>query len=267
MTAKGRPAILVIAASDSSGSAGIAADIRTAESLSCHTALAVTATTAQSNREVSNIEPVASLKKQLEMARLSCKIKAVKIGFLGSGKNIIETSAFLKKNKMTNIVIDTVLSSSSGKSFYKNSEIQILKKRLLPLADIITPNIPELLILTGLKKLPHVSTSATTSESIHILKARIGIKKKIFSIYLKGGHGKSDTISDYLIRGSKTLVFNSTKLAGKYRGTGCILSTAMACQLAAGLKIEEAARSAFQVTRKAIQNASLIQKGIYIPGF
>ena len=148
---KPKSKVLVIAGSDSSGGAGIQADIKTVTALGSYAMTAITAVTAQNTKGVKGIVsiPVKNLKKQLTMTLEDIGANAVKIGMLHNTKIIECIYKILKKYKVKNIVLDPVMIAKSGTKLINNNSIYKLKKLILPLCDLVTPNIPEAEVLTG----------------------------------------------------------------------------------------------------------------------
>ncbi|MCF4099235.1 bifunctional hydroxymethylpyrimidine kinase/phosphomethylpyrimidine kinase [Maritalea mediterranea] len=214
--------ILVIAGTDSSGGAGLSRDIVVATELGFAVKPVVTAVTAQSNDAVRRVELVAAdlVKAQIEAAFADDAPPAVKIGMLGDGAVVRAVADALQGCDLP-IVLDPVLAASSGAQLLSDDGIAAMKERLLPWVTLVTPNLPESEIL-GVERL-HNSCRA---------------------VLLKGGHGEGDVLRDVLTQGRSETVFSAQKQAFTPRGTGCTLSTAIACGLADGLALEAAVRQA-----------------------
>lgn len=239
-TATSRVVVLTIAASDSSGFAGISMDTRTQTAMGVHSALVVTANTAQTNEGVVSINPVASntFKDQL-ITGLSLKPAAIKIGLLVSIEQIKQVAEFLSKKALQNIpvIIDPVLESSSGVEFSSTNIISAYRQYLLSYCTLLTPNIDEVEKLTGIK----VICVATMKQATQQLLA-LGVQ----SVLVKGGHlvGNdfsegvsqdyfSDTKQNFFL-GLATITTDAT------RATGCALSSAIASSFALGYSIYDA---------------------------
>ncbi|WP_424982532.1 bifunctional hydroxymethylpyrimidine kinase/phosphomethylpyrimidine kinase [Maritalea sp. S77] len=214
--------ILVIAGTDSSGGAGLSRDIAVATELGFAVKPAVTAVTAQSNEAVRRIELVDAdlVKAQIEAAFANNAPAAVKIGMLGDAA-VVEAVVDALIGRELPIVLDPVLAASSGAQLLSDKGISAMKKRLLPLVALLTPNLLEAEILEP--------------QSLHDL---------CRAVLLKGGHGEGDVLRDVLRDGQREIVFTAQKQAFTPRGTGCTLSTTIACGLAGGLALEAAVRQA-----------------------
>lgn len=210
--------ILVIAGTDSSGGAGLSRDVAVAAELGFAVKPVVTAVTAQSNDAVRRVELIDAdlVKAQIAAALEDDAPAAVKIGMLGDGA-VVRAVADAFQGRDLPIVLDPVIASSSGAQLLSDEGIAALKERLLPLVTLVTPNLPEAEIL-GVERL-HNSCRA---------------------VLLKGGHGEGDVLRDVLTDGQRETVFTAQKQAFTPRGTGCTLSTAIACGLADGLALEAA---------------------------
>ena len=197
--------ILIIAGSDSSGGAGIQADIKTVTALGSYAMTAVTAVTAQNTRDVKSIIPIPTknIQKQITMVLDDIGANGVKIGMLHNTSIIKCVYSILRKYKLKNIVLDPVMISKSGTKLINNSSIRYLKKLLLPMSNLVTPNIPEAEALTG--------------YSISNKKEMIKAAKKILNmgsenVLLKGGHLKNKMICDILATKQGIKVFTKRKI-------------------------------------------------------
>jgi hydroxymethylpyrimidine/phosphomethylpyrimidine kinase len=222
--------ILVIAGTDSSGGAGLSRDIAVAAQLGFAVKPVVTAVTAQSNDAVRRVELVDAdlVKAQIEAAFEDDGPAAVKIGVLGD-EAVVRAVADALKGCELPIVLDPVLAASSGAQLLSDKGIAAMKERLLPLVTLVTPNLPEAEIL-GIEQLANLCRA----------------------VLLKGGHGEGDVLRDVLTQGQSETVFTAQKQAFAPRGTGCTLSTAIACGLADGLALEVAVRQAHRYVQNWI---------------
>ena len=243
------PRILVIAGSDSSGGAGLQADIRTAAALGVHAMTAVTAVTAQDACSVRAIHYTpASLVRQ----QISCSLSgaaAIKIGMLGTTE-IVSTVAYVLEQQAPGVplVLDPVLASTSGTKLLEENAISLLKERLFSLTTLLTPNIPEAEALTGTDDMRRAG---------EVLRA-LGCK----AVLIKGGHAKGETVEDVLIVESGTQTFASPRIPGPgARGTGCILATAIACGLAKGSLLTDSILRARDFVHEAIRAAPALGHG------
>ncbi len=229
--------VLTIAGSDCSGGAGIQADIKTMLCNGVYAMSAVTALTAQNTVGVTGIMDVTPefLGEQLDNIFTDIYPDAVKIGMVSAGVLIKEIAGKLKKYGAGNIVVDPVMVSTSGSRLINEEAVDTLKEYLLPLADILTPNIPEAEVLSGMK---------VRTEKDMILAAEKISKKYHCSVLLKGGH-QLNTANDLLYRnGSYKWFFGKRIDNPNTHGTGCTLSSAIASNLAKGYEMDESVERA-----------------------
>lgn len=222
--------ILVIAGTDSSGGAGLSRDVAVAAELGFAVKPVVTAVTAQSDHDVRQVQLIET---QLVQAQIAAALAhdppaAVKIGMLGDAA-VVKAVADGLTHCDAPIVLDPVLAASSGGSLLSYDGISMMIERLLPLVTLVTPNGPEAAIL-GATKLQRLSQA----------------------VLLKGGHGEGDVARDVLTCGQAEWVFSAKKQAFTPRGTGCSLSTAIACGLAAGNVLDAAVRQGHQFVQNWI---------------
>ena len=247
--------VLIIAGSDSSGGAGIQADIKTVTSLGSYATTAVTAVTAQNTRGVKKIIPIheKSVQKQMTMILDDIGTHAVKIGMLHNASIIKCVYKTLKKYKSKNIVLDPVMVAKGGTKLINKNSIKYLKKLLLPLCTIITPNIPEAEELTGY--------SITGKEDmIKAAKKIINMGSK--NVLLKGGHLKNKMIFDILVTKKRIEIFPKKKIKTKNtHGTGCTLSSALATNLSQKNNILKSCRKSLRYVNKTILSAPGYGKG------
>jgi hydroxymethylpyrimidine/phosphomethylpyrimidine kinase len=222
--------VLSIAGSDCSGGAGIQADLKTITAHKLYGMSVITALTAQNTTGVSGIYEVSPefVKQQLDMVFTDIYPDAVKIGMV-SDPSIIEVIAEkLLEYRAKNIVLDPVMISTSGSRLMKEEAVQVLLDKLLPLADIITPNIPEAEVLSGI--------SIVTKCDMELAVKKIG-ESYLGNILIKGGH-LEDNSDDLLFTGKKIHWFAQENIDNpNTHGTGCTLSSAIACNLAEGKSI------------------------------
>lgn len=229
--------VLSIAGSDPSGGAGIQADIKTFCAYKVYGMAAITALTAQNTVGVDEVFPVpaAFLVKQLKAIYEDIRIDAVKIGMLGTVENVAAVSQFLEDTKITNVVIDPVLTSSSGWSLLEEDAINLLKETLFNLCTVVTPNLMEAAILTGIK--------ATDVNSMKEAAAALFSKTGVKNVLIKGGHLEGKAI-DILFDGMKFETYEAPKVPKPAHGTGCTLSAAIAAGLARGFELKESVSKA-----------------------
>jgi hydroxymethylpyrimidine/phosphomethylpyrimidine kinase len=247
--------LLVIAGSDSSAGAGIQADLKTAQAFGVYAQTAVTAVTVQDTNGVHGVETISAfaVKRQIEVALGDIGADAVKLGMLGSGP-IAASVADALENISLPLVLDPVLVSSSGRRLLDDGGIGILKSRLLPQAYLVTPNWPECEVLTGIRP-----DSDVAMENAAKSLAQIGAR----NILIKGGHGDGASVRDVLIEADGRIsVFESPRQDTRHtHGTGCVLSTAIACGLAQGKTLVDAVRLAHDFVQNAIRTAPGLGSG------
>ena len=252
---KPKSKVLIIAGSDSSGGAGIQADIKTVTALGSYAMTAITAVTAQNTKGVKKITPIPAkiVQKQIAMILDDIGASAVKIGMIHNASIIRCVYKILKKYKLKNIVLDPVMIAKGGSKLINNSSIKYLKKLLLPLSNLVTPNIPEAEILTG--------------YSISNKKDMIKAAKKILNmgtknVLLKGGHLKNKMIFDILATKKGIKIFSKRKMRTKNtHGTGCTLSSALATCLSQNKNILKSCKISIRYVDKAIASAPNYGKG------
>ena len=238
--------VLIIAGSDSSGGAGIQADIKTVSSLGSYGMTAITAITSQNTVGVKSIVPIApnEISNQIEFTSKDIKPDAVKIGMLHS-KSVIEAIIrSLTKVKVSKIVLDPVMVAKGGFKLINNQAIDSIKKNLIKNIFLITPNIPEAEILTKLK-------IKSVEDMIHAGKLilRLGAK----NVLIKGGHLRSKKMTDVLINKKELILFSNKRLATKNtHGTGCSLSSAIATYLSRGKGLNKACELGIKYVNQAI---------------
>jgi hydroxymethylpyrimidine/phosphomethylpyrimidine kinase len=239
---------LSIAGSDSSGGAGIQADLKTFAAFGIHGLSAITAVTAQNMHEVRAIHrvPLRQVEQQLRAVFEEFPIAAVKIGMLGSAAMITAVASFLRQHYRGPIVLDPVLVSSSGRRLLPANAVTVLREELIPLADLLTPNVPEAAALVGRR----LTTSNELRAAAHDLLC-LGAK----AVLLKGGHHNGDPICDYLVDATGIRTFRHARLNITARGTGCVLSAAIAAGLARGHSRAAAVRAGEQYLHAALRDA------------
>jgi hydroxymethylpyrimidine/phosphomethylpyrimidine kinase len=250
------PVALTIAGSDSSGGAGIQADLKTFAAFGVYGASAITALTAQNTEGVSAIHaiPADFLTAQLDALFGDLAVSTVKIGMLG-GRAIVEAvTEALKRWQPRNVVLDPVLEATSGERLLAADALDTLRAELIPLASIITPNLPEAAVL--LNEPVAGSDAAIETQGRRLLS--LGCP----CVLIKGGHAEGEASTDYLIRWDRTVVLASPRLAAtNTHGTGCALSSAIAAGLAKGEEMETAVRNAKSFVSAAIASADRFRVG------
>jgi hydroxymethylpyrimidine/phosphomethylpyrimidine kinase len=248
--------ILTIAGSDSGGGAGIQSDLRTIRALGCHGLTAVTAVTAQDTESISAWRPIpaALIAAQIASAFQGFTVASVKTGLLPGTGAIEAVAASLSRGPAVPLVVDPVLSSTSGTRFVSKAGILALRRRLLPLASLVTPNWPEAAALTGLP----VHTHAQAEKAAHRL-----VSECRRPVLVKGGHGRGKSCRDCLATfDGATLWFEGPRVATRNtHGTGCVLSTAIAAWLGRGADLPEAVRLAQSFLQRALLRGRAIDWG------
>ena len=242
------PRLLVIAGSDSSGGAGIQADLKTAQAFGVYCQTAITAVTVQDTRGVQSVNPVAAdlVRAQIETALGDIGADAIKIGMLGNGEIAAAVADVLETNDIP-LVLDTVILSSSGAALLDEAGIKVLKKRLMPRAALVTPNFPECELLTGMEP-----RSEHRIRNCAMVFKMLGVDNVLF----KGGHGDGDVLRDTLWTGGEFIPFDAPRQdTSSTHGTGCTLATAIACGLAQGRSLRDSVSRAHSYVQSAIRTA------------
>jgi hydroxymethylpyrimidine/phosphomethylpyrimidine kinase len=251
------PIALTIAGSDSSGGAGIQADLKTFAAHQVYGASVIVALTAQNTTGVSAIHAVPAdfVTAQLDAVFADLDVAAVKIGMLATAELIETVADGLIRHKARNIVLDPVMVAASGARLLEESAIAAIRERLFPLATLVTPNLPEAAALLGTGP---AETGAAVEEQAERL-AALGAA----NILIKGGHGAGDISSDLLrLSGGRRERFDAPRLETRNtHGTGCTLSSAIAANLARGSSLTDAVGAAKSYISAAIAAADLVPVG------
>lgn len=242
--------VLTIAGSDCSGGAGIQADIKTISALGGYAASAITAITVQNTLGVTGIHPVPAsyVKAQIEAVMTDIKPSAVKIGMINDVEIVKAIAESIKEYRPKFVVFDPVMVSTSGCKLIEDKAIEAIKKELIPLSTIITPNLSEAVVLTG-DSIGDVASM--TAAGNKILESGCG------AVLIKGGHLEGNDMCDVLcIKGENTpYIYMASKISSKNtHGTGCTLSSSIATYLALGETLREAVRKAKDYVHKGILN-------------
>ena len=252
---KPKSKILIIAGSDSSGGAGIQADIKTITSLGSYAMTAITAVTTQNTtgvKDVISIKPDI-IKSQIIFTCKDIKPNAIKIGMLHSSKVILSVTKALSKIRTSKIVLDPVMVAKGGTRLINKSAVNTLKKKLINKAYLITPNIPEAEVLTDMKIR---SVKDTISAGKILLK--IGVK----NVLIKGGHKESKFIEDVLLKKNKVVIFKNRKIKTRNtHGTGCTLSSAITTFLSCGKPLKKSCELGIKYVNQAIKTNPKYGKG------
>lgn len=238
----GHPTILTIAGSDSSGGAGIQADLKTIAAHGCYGASVITAVTAQNSTAIKSIlqMPDFSIQDQFDALMEDLDVVAIKIGMLGNKETIMIVSKLLEELDIP-IILDPIMISSSGATLLEKEAVDILKEELFPKVYLLTPNIPEAIALSGKK----IETLMDMQEACTNLGAK--------NVLIKGGHCEGNIITDLLYCDGVFNEFTHRKIPSQNtHGTGCTLSSAIACNIALGDNLDEACDKAVKYVAKAI---------------
>ena len=238
--------VLIIAGSDSSGGAGIQADIKTVTSLGSYAMTAITAVTSQNTTGVNSIATIAAkeISNQIEFTSKDIKPDAIKIGMLHSVGVINSVLKSLDKIKIKKVILDPVMVTKDGTKLINKESIKILKSKLIKKVSLITPNIPEAEILTKIK----IKTVEDMAEAAKIL-INLGAK----NVLIKGGHLNSKIMRDVLISRNKISIFTNKKINTKNtHGTGCTLSSAIATYYSCGKTLKKSCEMAINYVNHSI---------------
>jgi hydroxymethylpyrimidine/phosphomethylpyrimidine kinase len=249
------PAVLTIAGSDSGGGAGIQADLKTFSALGCFGTSAITAVTVQNTCGVYNIHsiPPAIVQEQINVVMNDIHPVAIKIGMVHSADLAIAIASTITKYQVP-IILDPVMVATSGAKLIEDSTIEVLKKKLFPLATLITPNLDEAEILAALK--------IKDVEGMKAAAANI-IKTGCNAVLIKGGHLKGERIYDvYLDKNGKQEIFESDYIdTTNTHGTGCTLSSAIAAFMTRRFELTAAITEARAYVHAAIDHGKDVQTG------
>jgi hydroxymethylpyrimidine/phosphomethylpyrimidine kinase len=250
-----RGRVLIVAGSDSGGGAGVQADIKTVTMLDAYAATAITALTAQNTEGVFGVLPIPPefIRKQIEVVLDDIGADAIKTGMLHDAAVIEVVAAVLEHRSGIPLVVDPVMVAKGGAQLINPDAVEALKRLLIGRAAVLTPNLPEAEILCR-TTIGSVAAMRAAGETLLAL----GCK----AVLVKGGHLASDTVSDVLVTGSGTRIWESPRIATRHtHGTGCTLASAIAAGLAQGLGIESAVDRARAYVQRAIASAPGFGRG------
>jgi hydroxymethylpyrimidine/phosphomethylpyrimidine kinase len=258
------PVVLTIAGFDPSSGAGITADIKTIAAHGCYGVSCITAMTVQSTSGVKRVEALdpTLVTNTLQELVADLEIAAVHIGLLGTGKVAKAVADFLNpigsdKGRLPNIVLDPILKSSSGADLLDAAGTRILIERLIPLAAVLTPNVDEAAVITGMKRVEELEEMKAAAAKLHEMGAS--------AVVVTGGHLEkaTDLLSFTTKRGIEQEVFKADRQRSQStHGTGCAFATAMTCHLALDRGLAEATLLAKTYVTAAISNGQPLGKGI-----
>ena len=251
-----RGRVLAIAGSDSGGGAGVQADIKTITALGCYAATAVTAVTVQDTRAVYAIHPVPLdfLRLQIERALEDPGVDAVKTGMLGSAEAVeLVAEIFRRPENARPLVVDPVMAATSGETLLAADAVSILKRRLIPLAAVLTPNVPEAELLINRRIRDRTTLIAAARRLL-----QLGAK----AIVLKGGHLRGRIVMDLFATQDGVVGFEFPRIETRHtHGTGCTLASAIAAGLAQGMGLAASVDRARLYVQAAIAGAPGIGAG------
>ena len=246
MSGPPRGRVLVVAGSDSGGGAGIQADIKAVMALGGYAATAITALTAQNTRGVHGVMPVPPefIRLQIDAVLDDIGADAVKTGMLGSAEAVQAVAAALGQRDGIPLVVDPVMVAKGGARLLDGLAVAALRRDLLPLATLLTPNVPEAEALTGLTITDHAAARRAAQALLDL---------GATAVLLKGGHLRGAVVQDVLATSGGMEVIESPRIETRHtHGTGCTLASAVAAGLAQGMTLSDAARRGAAYVHAAI---------------
>jgi hydroxymethylpyrimidine/phosphomethylpyrimidine kinase len=251
--------VVTIAASDSGGGAGIQADLLVFAAHGVHGATVLTGGTAQNTRAFSAVQPFSPrfIAAQMDAVFPDFRPRAVKIGALLDAGRIRAVGDGLRRHRAVNVVLDPVLRASSGGDLLPLSALATLEREIVPLCDVVTPNIPEAAALAGIP----IRSERDVAEAAERI-SRMGAR----AVLVKGGHSRSGTVHDRLFEGGRMLAIAHPRVATRAtHGTGCMLSSAIAANLARGCALESAVARAIEYVHAGLSAGFFPGRGRGIP--
>jgi hydroxymethylpyrimidine/phosphomethylpyrimidine kinase len=248
------PLVLTIAGYDPSSGAGVTADIKTIAAHGCYGVAVITALTVQSTSGVKSVYPVDErvLVESLEELTADVKVSAVHVGMLGNGPVALAVAAFLDQAQLPNLVVDPVLKASSGATLLDDAGLEVLRARILPLAAVITPNLEEAELLTGMR-IENSEDMKAAAGALHAMGAQAAI--------ITGGH-LEHAIDVLSVKNDYVQVFRAERVVSpNTHGTGCAFATSVTCQLALGRSLSAAVLLTKAYITDTIRNSYSIGKG------
>ncbi len=250
-----QPVALTIAGSDSGAGAGIQADLKTFAAFGVYGVCVITAVTAQNTIGVRAVQEIdaAVVTAQLDAVAEDFPIGALKTGMLTSAPIIETVAEGLRRHRLTKLVVDPVMVAKSGDRLLREDAVDALRSHLLPLAEVVTPNLPEAEIISG--------------QSIGSLADRLGAARAIMAlgaraVVVKGGHAPGDPVIDLLVTGRGVHEFRARRInTTSTHGTGCTFSAAIAAGLALGLDLESSVAHAREYVSQALERAEPLGHG------
>ena len=249
-----RRTVLTIAGSDPSGGAGIQADLKTMTAMGIYGMSVITALTVQNTTGVYGIRDVepALIADQMDCVFTDIVPDAVKVGMVSRRETIVTIARKLEEYGARHVVLDPVMVSSSGRRLLAEDAMEVLTEQLLPLAEVITPNLPEAEILCG--------RDLEDEAGMEVAARQLGEAFRCFAL-VKGGH-RTGTADDVLYGEGTVIWFRGRRIANpNTHGTGCTLSSAIACGLAGGRSVKESVRQAKQYLSAALESGLDLGRG------
>ena len=249
------PVMLTIAGSDPSGGAGIQADLKTASALGVYGATVITALTVQNTRGVTGIHavPIRFVADQYDAVVTDLDVRAVKIGMLGAADVVETVAAMLRRHPVPAVVLDPVMVATSGDRLVPEDAVEAIRELLVPLATLVTPNVPEVEVLTGVGV-------GSPDDLEAAARALLGLGPG--AVLAKGGHLEGDRCVDVLVSGQGVHRLDSSRVHTRHtHGTGCTLSSAIAAYLVQGCDLVEAVTSAKDYLHRALVAGATLELG------
>jgi hydroxymethylpyrimidine/phosphomethylpyrimidine kinase len=250
------PIAVSIAGSDSSGGAGIQADIKTFSALGAYGASIITALTAQNTLRVSAVHevPAAFVTQQMDAVYSDLEVAATKIGMLSRADVVVAVAEGLRRWRVRNVVLDPLMIASTGRRLLTPEAVEALRQRLLPLAALVTPNLEEAAALTGTGIAGDEAAMVRQGEELLRLGARAAL--------VKGGHADGPESADILVDATGVTRFVAPRIATRNtHGTGCTLSAAIAAGLAKGTDLRQAIAAAKRYLTAALMASDRLKVG------
>ncbi len=249
------PCVMTIAGSDSGGGAGIQADLKTFAALGVYGTSAITAVTAQNTRAVMAVQelPPEMVAAQIDAIVQDIGADAVKTGMLANAAIIEVVAAKVREHRLPNLVVDPVMVAKSGDPLLRAEAVEALRRLLLPLATVVTPNLPEAATLLG-RPIQDEDDMRAAARELAALGAR--------AVVIKGGHREGAEAADLLYDGQRFHVFTAPRIDTRNtHGTGCTFASAIAAWLARGVDVPEAVRRAKEYLTEALRHAYPVGQG------
>ncbi len=242
--------ILTVAGSDPSGGAGIQADIKTISALGGYAMAAITALTIQDTVKVYDTHPVAAdiVAAQVKAVIDDIRPDAIKLGMMGSAETLTQLATIFTDHKDIPLIVDPVILSTSGHALLDDAGIEVLISDIFPHIDLLTPNLTEAALLSGMDNIDDKQDMTRAGEKI--------VAKGVKAVLVKGGHLPGDILTDILVTPEYICEFSSPKISTRNtHGTGCALSSAIATGIGQGMALKEAVGRAHIYVHKAILQA------------